>query len=615
MKSKNIKKYYSFLKFRRDFTRFSIDKVRSYEIVIYWLKSVLTRSQFLILSGILVGCTAGLAGVVLKSLVHYIHYVITYKVHFEDQVLFYLIFPFSGIVITTIVVRLFFKGMDKKGIPVILHEIAQNASNVSSVKMYSQIVQSAITVGLGGSAGLESPIAVTGAAIGSNFAQTYKLDYRERTLLLAAGATAGIASAFNAPIAGMMFAFEILLTGVVFSDFIPLVVAAVCGSLISRILLKEEVLFQFHTRGAFDYHNIPFYLILGVLCGLYARYFLVITRYIEEFFHGLKLSKIQKAMLGGGILSLLCVLYPPLFGEGYDTIKSFTNGEIKEVMENSFFRFIGYREWVIIVFVAVVCLLKAFATSITIQSGGNGGNFAPSLFAGGSLGYVFALLCIQAGIKDVPMVNLVIVGMAGVMSGVLYAPLTAIFLIAESSSGYDLFIPLMIVSVISFLMAKWFSAVSPDLEKMASEGKIFTKEHDRNLLSLLHTLDLLDKDVQVISDRASFDELREVVKNGKRNLVAVLNEDLTLVGIITLDDLRPILFSRDLDGSLNIGDLLKEPKAVIIENDSVVEVARKFDETGLWHLPVVTVTGKFAGFISKSSVLNSYRQLLQAHSG
>lgn len=615
MKSKNIKKYYSFLKFRRDFTRFSIDKVRSYEIVIYWLKSVLTRSQFLILSGILVGCTAGLAGVVLKSLVHYIHYVITYKVHFEDQVLFYLIFPFSGIVITTIVVKLFFNGLDKKGIPVILHEIAQNASNVSSVKMYSQIVQSAITVGLGGSAGLESPIAVTGAAIGSNFAQTYKLDYRERTLLLAAGATAGIASAFNAPIAGMMFAFEILLTGVVFSDFIPLVVAAVCGSLISRILLKEEVLFQFHTRGAFDYHNIPFYLILGVLCGLYARYFLVITRYIEEFFHGLKLSKIQKAMLGGGILSLLCVLYPPLFGEGYDTIKSFTNGEIKEVMENSFFRFIGYREWVIIVFVAVVCLLKAFATSITIQSGGNGGNFAPSLFAGGSLGYVFALLCIQAGIKDVPMVNLVIVGMAGVMSGVLYAPLTAIFLIAESSSGYDLFIPLMIVSVISFLMAKWFSAVSPDLEKMASEGKIFTKEHDRNLLSLLRTLDLLDKDVQVISDRASFDELREVVKNGKRNLVAVLNEDLTLVGIITLDDLRPILFSRDLDGSLNIGDLLKEPKAVIIENDSVVEVARKFDETGLWHLPVVTVTGKFAGFISKSSVLNSYRQLLQAHSG
>jgi len=614
VKNRNIKKYYSFLKFRRDFTRFSIDKVKSYEIVMFWLKSMLTRSQFLILSGIMVGCTAGLAGVILKSLVHYIHYVITYKVHFEDQILFYLIFPFAGIVITTIVVKLFFNGLDKKGIPVILHEIAQNSSNVSSVKMYSQIVQSAITVGLGGSAGLESPIAVTGAAIGSNFAQTYKLDYRERTLLLAAGATAGIASAFNAPIAGMMFAFEILLTGVVFSDFIPLVVAAVCGSLISRILLKEEVLFQFHTRGAFDYHNLPFYLILGILSGFYARYFLVIARYIEEFFHALKFTKVQKAMLGGTVLSFLCVLYPPLFGEGYDTIKSFTNGEIKEVIQNSFFSFIGYREWVIIVFVAVVCLLKAFASSITIQSGGNGGNFAPSLFAGGSLGYVFALLCTQAGITDVPVTNLILVGMAGVMSGVLYAPLTAIFLIAESSSGYDLFIPLMMVSVISFLMAKWFSPISPDLEKMASQGKIFTREHDRNLLSLLHTLDLLDKDAQVINDKASFDELRQILENGKRSLIAVLNDNLTLVGIITLDDLRPVLFSKNFDSSLTVASMMKEPKAVIVEDDSVVIVAKKFDETGVWHLPVVKTSGKFAGFISKSSVLNSYRQLLQAHS-
>lgn len=590
-------------------------KVKSYEIVMFWLKSLLTRSQFLILSGILVGCTAGLAGVVLKSLVHYIHYFITYKVHFEDQIFFYLIFPFSGIVITSLVVKFFFKGLDKKGIPVILYEIAQNASNVSPVKMYSQIVQSAITVGLGGSAGLESPIAVTGAAIGSNFAQTYKLDFRERTLLLAAGATAGIASAFNAPIAGMMFAFEILLTGVVFSDFIPLVVAAVCGSLVSRILLNEDVLFLFHTRDAFNYHNLPFYFILGIFCGLYARYFLVITRYIEEFFHSLKMSRLQKAMLGGAILSILCVLYPPLFGEGYDTIKSFTNGEIKEVIENSFFSFIAYREWVIIVFVAVVCLLKAFATSITIYSGGNGGNFAPSLFAGGSLGYVMALLCSQAGIADVPMTNMILVGMAGVMSGVLYAPLTAIFLIAESSSGYDLFIPLMVVSVISFLMAKWFSPISPDLEKLANQGKIFTKEHDRNLLSLLHTLDLLDKDAQVINDNASFAELLEVVKHGKRNLIAVLNDNLTLVGIITLDDLRPILFNRDADEGMTVGELMKEPKAVIVENDSVVTVARKFDDTGSWHLPVIKESGKFAGFISKSSVLNSYRQLLQAHSG
>ena len=614
MNKKTIRKFYSFLKFRRNFTRYSLNKVKSYVIVLFWLKSVLSRSHFLILSGILVGFSCGLAGVILKSLVHYIHYVITHKVHFEEQLLFYLIFPFLGIVITTFVVIVVFKGQDKKGIPVILSEIAQNSSVVSSVKMYSQIVQSAITVGLGGSAGLESPIAVTGAAIGSNFAQTYKLNYQERTLLLAAGATAGIASAFNAPIAGVMFAFEILLTGVVFSDFIPLVVAAVCGSLVSRILLKEDVLFQFKSRSSFDYHNIPYYLILGILCGLYARYFVLITRYIEEFFHQLKWTRIQKAMAGGAIVSVLCVLYPPLFGEGYDTIKALTNGEVRQVMENSFFRFIGYRDWVVLVFLTVICLLKAFASSITIYSGGNGGNFAPSLFSGGTLGFVFALFCQQIGITNVPVTNLVIVGMAGVMSGVLYAPLTAIFLIAESSSGYDLFIPLMIVTVISFLIAKWFSPISPDLQKLVEQDKIFTRQHDRNLLSMLHTLDMIDKDVQIINVNAAFEELAELVKRGKKNRIAVINDNLKLVGIITIDDLRPILFDQDAGAATSISGLMKEPSAWINEFDNVVSVVKKFDETGAWNLPVVKVSGEYVGFISKSDVLNKYRQLLQSHS-
>ena len=611
----SIRRFYNFLKFRRDFLKYSLNKAKSYEIILFWLKSVLTRSQFLVLSGILVGFTCGLAGVVLKSLVHYIHFVITHKVHFEEQVLYYLLFPFLGIVITTLVVILVFNGQYRKGIPVILHEIAQNSSVVSSVKMYSQIVQSAITVGLGGSAGLESPIAVTGAAIGSNFAQTYKLNYQERTLLLAAGATAGIASAFNAPIAGVMFAFEILLTGVVFSDFIPLVVAAVCGSLVSRILLQEEVLFQFKTRSPFDYHNIPYYLILGILCGLYARYFVLITKHIEEFFHNLKWTRIQKAMAGGATLSILCVLYPPLFGEGYDTVKALTNGEVRQVMENSLFRFIGYRDWVVLVFLTVICLLKAFASSITIYSGGNGGNFAPSLFSGGTLGFVFALFCQQIGITNVPLPNLVIVGMAGVMSGVLYAPLTAIFLIAESSSGYDLFIPLMIVTVISYLMAKWFSPISPDLQKLAEEGKIFTREHDKNLLSLLQTLDLIDKDVQTININSSFGDLAELVKVGKRNMIAVTDDDQKLVGIVNMDDLRPILFDPFACASSTISGLMKESFVSVNEFDNVVSVVKKFDETGVWNLPVVKSSGAYVGFISKSSILNRYRQLLQAHSG
>ncbi|WP_316814139.1 chloride channel protein [Pedobacter heparinus] len=507
-----------------------------------------------------------------------------------------------------------FKGQDRKGIGAILHEIARNSSIVSSVKMYSQIIQSAVTVGLGGSAGLESPIAVTGSAIGSNFAQTYKLDYRERTLLLAAGATAGIASAFNAPIAGMMFAFEILLTGVVFSDFIPLVVAAVCGSLISRIALQEDVLFRFQAREAFNYHNIIYYLLLGLLTGLYARYFVVVSQRVEHFFHKLKFSRLQKAAIGGLILSLLCVLFPPLFGEGYETVKSFTNGNAEKILHNSLFRYLDFKEWSVIIFLGLICMLKAFATSVTIFSGGNGGNFAPALFAGGTLGFLFATVCSYLGLPEVPVTNLVLVGMAGVMSGVLYAPLTAIFLIAESSSGYDLFIPLMIVSVIAYLIAKWFSPVSPELKKMADDGKIFTREHDKNLLTLLHTQDLIDRNPQIVQKGAPLIDLLEVIKNGKKNMFAVLDAERHLVGILTLDDMRPFLFATDLQASLDVSKIIRPPVAVIHPNDQMPAIIKTFDETGAWHLPVINDRDEFIGFISKSAVLMNYRQLLKEYS-
>lgn len=614
MKIHNKKKYLSFLKFKRDFQNYGLEKARSYELILHWLNNRLSRNQFLVLSGILVGCTAGLAGVILKTLVHNIHYFITHKVHFEYQILFYIVFPFLGIVLTTLIVLSLFKGQDRKGIGAILYEIAQNSSIVASVKMYSQVVQSAVTVGLGGSAGLESPIAVTGAAIGSNYAQTYRLSYKERTLLLAAGATAGIASAFNAPIAGIMFAFEILLTGVVFTDFIPLVVAAVCGSLLSRILLQEDVLFRFYTREAFNYKNVPYYLILGVVTGLYARYFVVISQKVEHFIKGLQLSKMRKAMFGGAVLSFLCVLFPPLFGEGYETVKAFTGGEIQAVIRNSFFRYFEIGDWTVIIFLVLVCLLKAFATSFTIFSGGNGGNFAPSLFAGGTVGYLFALICQHLGFTEVPVTNLVLVGMAGAMSGVLYAPLTAIFLIAESSFGYDLFIPLMIVSVMSYLIAKWFSPISPELKSLADQGKIFTHKHDKNLLFLLRTEDFIDKYPETIQETASVSELFEQVKNGNKNIFAAVDQEGKLKGILTLDDIRPYLFNYETDNALTVAQIMKTPPAVLHREDKPLEILQIFDDTGMWNLPVVNADNGFIGFISKSSILMSYRQLLKEYS-
>jgi CIC family chloride channel protein len=614
VKIHNKKKYLSFLKFKRDFQEYGLEKARSYELILHWLNNRLSRNQFLVLSGILVGCTAGLAGVVLKTLVHTIHNFITHKVHFEYQILFYIVFPFLGIVLTTAIVLTLFKGQDRKGIGAILYEIAQNSSIVASVKMYSQIIQSAVTVGLGGSAGLESPIAVTGAAIGSNYAQTYRLSYKERTLLLAAGATAGIASAFNAPIAGIMFAFEILLTGVVFTDFIPLVVAAVCGSLLSRILLQEDVLFRFYTREPFNYKNVPYYLILGIVTGLYARYFVVISQKVEHFIKGLKLSRMRKAMFGGLVLSLLCVLFPPLFGEGYETVKAFTNGSTHSIIRNSFFRYFEIGDWTIIIFLVLVCLLKAFATSFTIFSGGNGGNFAPSLFAGGTVGYLFAVVCQHIGFTDVPVTNLVLVGMAGAMSGVLYAPLTAIFLIAESSFGYDLFIPLMIVSIISYLIAKWFSPISPELESLADQGKIFTNKHDKNLLFALRTEDFIDKYSETIHENASITILFEQVKNGTKNIFAATDEAGKLKGILTLDDIRPYLFNKEADSSMTVAQIMKAPPAVIHRDNKPLEILQIFDDTGVWNLPVTSENNDFIGFISKSSILMSYRQLLKEYS-
>lgn len=609
----NKRKYLSFLKFKRDFRQYGLEKARSYELVLHWLKNRLSRNQFLVVSGILVGFSAGLAGVILKTLVHEIHYLITHKVHFEYQIFFYIVFPFLGIVLTTITVLTFFKGQARKGIASILYEIAQNSSIVSSVKMYSQVIQSAITVSLGGSAGLESPIAVTGAAIGSNYAQTYKLDYKERTLLLAAGASAGIASAFNAPIAGIMFAFEILLTGVIFTDFIPLVVAAVCGSLLSKILLQEDVLFHFNTREAFDYRNIPYYLLLGLLTGLYARYFVLISQKVEHIIKKLEWSPMRRAIAGGAVLSVLCVLFPPLFGEGYDTVKAFTNGQTLSIIDNSLFRYIDVSSFSVVLFLIMVLLLKAVATPVTIFSGGNGGNFAPSLFAGGTMGFLFAVICQLAGLKDVPVTNLVLVGMAGAMSGIIYAPLTAIFLIAESSSGYDLFVPLMIVSVISYLIARSFSPISPELKSLAAQGKIFTLEHDKNLLYSLHTTDYIDKNAQKIHDGASVNELVDMIKHGKKDVFAVVDSDNHLKGILNLNDIRPYLFSTD-NQELSIAALMKSPAAIVYPEMNVAQIFDIFDATGLPDLPVTNHENVFVGFISKASILVGYRKLLRIYS-
>lgn len=613
MNLKKVRKHYRLFKNLQDIEEKGTDVIQKHEIPLQWLHKKLTHNQFLILSGILVGCTGGLAGVALKYVVHLIELALTHDYHFSFPLLFYLVFPIIGIVVTVLVIKFFFHGDDEKGIPTILQSIAQKSSIMKRHMMYSQIVQSAITVGFGGSAGLESPSAVTGAAIGSNFGRIYRLNYKDRTLLLAAGSAAGIAAAFGAPVAGVMFAVEVVLSGVTFSDFIPLIIASVCGGLLAEIILGNDVLLHFSLKQPFNYHFIFFYVLLGLFVGFYSRYFMVASYKIHLFLHAKFPNKWTLALFGGLLLSILCFIFPPLFGQGYLSIKVLVDQSAAQLMHVSLFKNMTANEWFILVFIGLVGLFKAFATSITMSSGGNGGNFAPSIVAGAFAGYFFALFCRLTHIADLPEANFAIVGMAGAVSGILYAPLTGIFLIAEVTGGYDLFIPLMIVSAISYLIVKRFSTYSLDYKPLVDSGKIFSRHYDNNLLSLLRTADIIEKDIKTISPQATLRELVELVKVSKRNMFGVVNQQGELEGIIMLDDIRNVMFNTEMYDNTVIRQLMKAPPAFIDVNDSMRVVMKKFDETLAWNLPVLK-DKKFLGFISKSSLLDTYRQLLIEHS-
>lgn len=604
----------SFLKFKKAFINYPFRKFNFVEIFLFWVRERLTRSQFLILSGILVGLTAGLAGVLLKVIVHYIQFFISNDVPFERRIFVYAIFPLLGIILTSLIVKYFFKSNEEKELSHVLRDISKNRSKIKRSKMFSQIVQSAVTVGFGGSVGLETPIAVTGSAIGSNYSQRYRLGFKERTLLLASGAAAGIAAAFDAPIAGVMFSYEILLTGLVFTDFIPLVIAAICGSLLSTVILNEDALFNLQAREVFNYGNVVFYIALGILTGFYARYFLVISQKVHHFFERFKQKILLRALIGGALLSILCVIFPPLFGEGYMNIRILHQGSVEQLVDQSLFRYFGSSQWIILIFLACTLFMKAFATSITLGSGGNGGNFAPSLVAGGLLGYLFGFILQMMGIPDVPITNLMLVGMAGVMSGAMYAPLTGIFLIAETSAGYDLFIPLMTVAVIAYVINRFFSPMSPAYIKLADRGEIFTTRQDQNILAHINLQSCLNASPVVISIADNMDEVLSKFRNSNQNTLAVVDNENQFWGILNREQLRPFLLGKKSTEETSVSKLAINPAFIVSLNDSVMKVTKMFDEADVWQLPVLDEERRFHGFVSRSKILSNYRKRLKAYS-
>ncbi len=581
---------------------------KRHKYLIRMLHHYLSRNQFMILSGILVGLSAGVAAIVLKYLVFYIHKLAASQLEHFSYSYFNLFLPLIGIVITVWVVRTFFKGKDGKGVANILTDIAQKSGIVPKYKMYSQVFASAITVGFGGSSGLEGPIVVTGAAIGSNYARTYRLNYRDRILLLACGTSAGIAAVFNAPITGLMFSIEVLLVGIVFSDFIPLIISAVSGALLSKIILDDDILLEFKNLSMFDHYNVPFYLLLGILCGLLSIYYAKVNHYIEDVFKSLKWNAYKKAMFGGLLLALLCFMFPPLFGEGYSSIKLLAV-DPSIILKGSFFNFDDKTGWYLIFFTGLIFFTKVLATSITLSSGGSGGNFAPSLFTGAFFGFFYSSIINKLNLYDLPVSNFILVGMCGLLSGVMYAPLTGIFLIAEITGGYELILPLMIVSTSSYLIAKFFEPYSEDVKYLVKKRKVFTDNYDQNILQQIKSYEVITYDYKTIADDATLKELKNIFKEFNGPLVICTDSNHNYVGFILFDKVRKALFNLDLDENTPILEFISDTRYHIDEEEDLNDILQKFERSKLQYLPVFKL-GKFVGYIEQARVLYTYRQKL-----
>lgn len=584
---------------------------RKLESIIALAQSLMTPKQFIFLSSILIGISCSLAVIVLKTFAHSVFSFATsinaiLKLSFINSIL-----PIVGILLTVFVIKKVLNGTIEKGTSQILYAVAKKASIIPRKQMYAQIITSSLTVGLGGSAGLESPIVVTGAAFGSNFAQNYKLAYKDRTLLIGCGVAAGIAAAFNAPIAGVLFAIEVLLVDVSISAFTPIMISAATGALVSAIVLDETILLSFKKQEAFNYHNIPFYVLLGILTGFMAVYYARNFQKVEHSFAKLEIGPYKKALIGSSLLALLIFIFPTLFGEGYESIKTLSETDPGKILDNTLFGDFRNNQWVLLLFVGCTMMVKVFASGLTIGSGGNGGNFAPSLFLGSYLGYFFSKFISMIGISKLPITNFTMVGMAGILSGLFHAPLTAIFLIAEITGGYSLMIPLMIVSSISFAISKRFEKYSLDVKGLAKKGHAFTSNKDSNILSTLDIDTIIQCDYLTVHPEENLTKLVDLISHSNQVVFAVVNNEKELVGIVHFNDIREIIFNSYRVKYTLIKDVMKTPPATISSTDSMEIVMSKFEKSKTAFLPVVR-DDKYYGFISKSIALEAYRTKLRA---
>lgn len=578
------------------------------ERFIAWREKHISQNQFILILSFVVGVLSALAAFALKHLIHFIQHLLTGDFDAHSFNWLYLVYPVIGILVTGIFIRRVVRDDISHGVTKVLYAISCRKGLIRLHNTWSSLIASGITIGFGGSVGAESPIVMTGSAIGSNLGRMFKMEKKVMMLLIGCGAAGAVSGIFKAPIAGLVFTLEVLMLDLTMSSLLPLLISSVTAATLSYMLMGTDAMFEFHMEDAFDLARLPYVILLGIICGLVSLYFTHVTTAVEKQFKKLNNPYIKLA-IGGSILSVLIFLFPPLYGEGYETISQLINGSSDNIiLDNSLFY--GHAKYILL-YMFFIILFKAFASTVTNCAGGCGGIFAPSLFLGCISGYLFASLCNMAdwGVH-VSDKNFALFGMAALMSGVFHAPLTGVFLIAELTGGYALFLPLMIVSVCSYLTVRIFHSNNIYAIRLAQRGELITHHKDQAVLTILKVADVIERDFMKLSPDMDLGALTSVVAKTRRNIFPVVDAGNCLVGILYLDDIRHIMFRQELYHRYNVAVLMRAvPERLSIE-EPMEAVMRKFEETGAWNLPVEDISGEYIGFISKSAIFTAYRKTL-----
>jgi chloride channel protein, CIC family len=574
-----------------------------------WREHHITQRNFILILSFLVGLFAAIAAFLLKTTIHLIKTFLTESFSRYDVNYWYLVFPVIGILIASLFVRYIVKDDISHGVTRILYAISQRKSILKLHNIWSSLVGSSITIGFGGSVGAEAPIVLTGAAIGSNLGNFFKMDQKTLMLLVGCGAAGAIGGIFKAPIAGLVFTLEVLMLDMTLTAIVPLLISSVTATSLSYFLSGSEFTFAFGKYEPFSIARIPYLILLGIVCGLVSLYFTRGMNRLEGIFRRLK-KPYKKIALGGVILSLLIFLFPPLYGEGYETIEALLNGHSASVLDRSFFLSFGDQPWVIIVYLILIVAFKIFASAATTASGGVGGIFAPSLFVGCLTGFIVAKVLNYIGVL-IPESNFALAGMSGLMSGVMHAPLTGIFLIAELTGGYNLFMTLMIVSTVSYLTIILFEPHSLYAMRLAQKGELLTHHKDKAILTMLKMENFIETDFIVLYPEMSLGELVKNISRSKRNLFPVVNPSTNVImGIVLVDEVRNIMFRPDLYDRFKVKKLMTSLPATLNATMPMEKVMDVFEDTGTWYLPVVDENKVYLGFCSKSKIFYSYRHVL-----